>query len=414
MNYSIESNTTRNDVSNVFIYIIVLMAIFLNQSNKIIGINISFSDFFCLLALMFLFFKNHFKLLYIPTLFFLVVVIYTLFTSFFFVPGKFFYYPLISTVMVNYIKLLVIFLYFVLGYNISLLRQEHIVLRWYSVLALLIGSIGVLFTVFNIKLLSSILFYGGVRYMGFMIDPNYFSIIQTSAFVYHSRNMDMKGVKRSVFLFILILSILASGSKTGLITLLCYVSFRIVESTFKIKINALISKLLLFVVYVITIAYIPSIIQSSIQYFYSFFPTFNRIQLIFIDFNRAISGMGSGRDSTWSVAVNLINLSPIFGIGVGTYSGIASELYNTSAIAHNTYLQLFSEWGIVLATLLFSYILYIVGKATFYKGENLEINIILRDILIVFLIGSLGISLNNARMFWLFFGMLVANINRVY
>ncbi|MDI3545796.1 MAG: hypothetical protein PWP68_1213 [Rikenellaceae bacterium] len=37
---------------------------------------------------------------------------------------------------------------------------------------------------------------------------------------------------------------------------------------------------------------------------------------------------------------------------------------------------------------------------------------ILRDIIIVFLIGSMAISLNNARMFWFFFGALVFNSNK--
>ena len=77
------------------------------------------------------------------------------------------------------------------------------------------------------------------------------------------------------------------------------------------------------------------------------------------------------------------------------------------------FIMAINKWGIVLATLLFVHVFFMIAKSTFNRMCNIDKeNIILRDIIIIFLLGSVGISLNNARMFWLALGALVFNLNK--
>ena len=410
MKHSLVTKGINKEISFFFTLIIILMGMFLNQSNVIFGVNFSFADFFCFLAVLILVFKKRLQLPFAPTMFFLVVSISVIFTAVFYVPSKFSYYPDSHKIISDYLKLIAVFIYFLLGYNIAKLKLIDKALQGYSLFALGIAIIGVVFTIFNIKIFSQVLFYGSTRFRGLMNDPNYFSVLQLAALVYFSRMKKVNTLLKNVAVLFIVISILASGSKTGMITLLCYLIFRVVEYLIKAKKKAstLIIQLFFVILLVAAIPVVLSIIGNLINYLATVIPAFARVQTIFIDFNVAISGGGSGRDTTWKIALELIKSSPIIGIGVGTYSGVAKQYFGTGVIAHNTYLQLITEWGIPLVVILFSYIFYVIGKATFSKNVNGEMNFILRDILIIFLIGSLGISLNNARMFWLVLGAFLS------
>ena len=50
MEYSLNKAQDKKIYSKIFIYFLVLMAIFLNQSEVLFGVNLSFSDFFVLLS----------------------------------------------------------------------------------------------------------------------------------------------------------------------------------------------------------------------------------------------------------------------------------------------------------------------------------------------------------------------------
>lgn len=56
----------------------------------------------------------------------------------------------------------------------------------------------------------------------------------------------------------------------------------------------------------------------------------------------------NGRDGMWSSAIDIFRNNPIFGCGYGSYQKISGSLYN----AHNSYLQLLAETGIVGFTML--------------------------------------------------------------
>ena len=98
------------------------------------------------------------------------------------------------------------------------------------------------------------------------------------------------------------------------------------------------------------------------------------------------------------------------GIGLGNYIPIAEQFVHNPNVAHNTYLQLSAEWGIVITVLFFVYVISTLIGSKPILLENNQANQnrqIIRDILIIFLIASVSISLNNARIFWLVLGMSV-------
>lgn len=413
MNYSTKANSTNQKANTFLSLIIVLMGIFLNQSSIIFGVNFSFADVFCCIALLILIFKNRLLIPYAPVMFFFLVSISVILTAAFFVPINFSYTPELQNIIRDYIKLLAIFMYFVVGYSIASTRLIDQMLRKYSMFALFIAIIGAFFMIFNIKTFSWIIFYGGIRLKGLMNDPNYFSILQLSALIYFIRNKSTSVWVKGFSVLFIVISVLASGSKTGLITLFCYALFRLVEYLIKSKgkrdILMLQVSFVVLLLLIISIAF--GLVQNLIQHMATIIPGFARMENIFTDFSAAVSEGGSARNAVWGRALKMIKLSPIVGIGIGTYSGVAERLFGTGSIAHNTYLQLFAEWGIPLASIFFCYIFHIIGRLKFSEKPNDKMNLILRDMIIIFLIGSFGISLNNARLFWSLLGAFLLNIH---
>ena len=393
---------------------IFLMSILLHQSSEVFGVNFSFADFFCIIIFVVLVYKNQFVIPFTPVLFFLIVSIVVLVTAVFYIPFKLMYYPAPIRIISDYVKLLAIFMYFIIGYNLSNTPFLEKTLKWYSLFGLLIGGIGILFIIFNIHVFSQVLFFGGTRFRGLMNDPNYFSVLNVSALVYISRLKTIKTRYKFLAFSVILLSVFTTGSKTGIITFIGYFSIRLVEYLFtsKKKLTTLITQLFIALIMVLIVPITFNSLQNVLNAAATTMPSFSRILFLFTDFMDAISVGGSGRDATWKVAFQVIQLSPLIGIGIGMYSSIASGLFQFNNIAHNTFLQLSAEWGLFLTFGLFFYLFIIMGKVTFSRSSNSETNLILRDIIIIFLIGSMAISLNNARVLWFFIGALVSKLDR--
>lgn len=411
--HPIELNTNQKKTTVFFMIILILMAFLLNQSGIVKGVNFSFSDLFCLVILIVIAYKKELYLPIAPSIYFLVVSIITLLTSVFYVPIEFNLDPQPKQIISDFVKLVAIFVYFIIGYNLAKLMLIESIVKWYSMFGILIGGLGVFLTVFQIEVFSEVLFFAGTRYKGFMIDPNYFSVLNISALVYFSRLNNIKTHYKCLAIFITLLSVLASGSKTGVITLFCYLLFRIIGSLFSRKKK--LSNIIIGLVGVIFLMLMTPVIDQILPFVENNIlhniPSITRIQELFTDFDEAISESGSGRDATWKVALQIIQLSPLIGIGIGTYTNIGFDLYHLNNVAHNTFLQVSAEWGIPLAFLFFLYTFILLGKASHSKKTQHEMNKILRDIIIILLIGSMAISLNNARVLWLFLGALVSSVN---
>lgn len=64
------------------------------------------------------------------------------------------------------------------------------------------------------------------------------------------------------------------------------------------------------------------------------------------------------------------------------------------------------EWGSINTLIFIGYLFFTYFKVPNNKVKPYQVKSI-KNILFVFLIGSLAISLNNARLFWLLFGAFI-------
>ncbi|KKK36623.1 hypothetical protein WQ57_18420 [Mesobacillus campisalis] len=409
--HTLEWNRTEAGRSVWVTLSIFFTAILLHQSNVIFGVNLSFADFFSIFILVFLIWNKRLLVPMTPLVFFIAISFMVLVTAAFYIPIKFMHEPAPARIVSDYIKLLAIFFYFIIGYNLSQINYLKETIRWYSYFGMLIGIVGVWLTFLNIPLFTDILYFAETRFRGLMIDPNYFSVLQITAMVYFTRMESIKTRYKLLAAILTLLSVLVSGSKTGIITLLSYSLIRLVEYLFlkQKKLNVLVFQVFFIVVLALLAPWAMLLLETIFSGIAAKIPSFGRVYYLLTDFGSAVSEGGSGREATWKAALQVIQLSPLIGVGIGTYTSLAWQMFHYDNVAHNTFLQLTAEWGIPLAVLFFIYVFFILGKATQSKMNN-EINLILRDMIIILLIGSLAISLNNARVLWLFLGAIVFSL----
>lgn len=390
----------------------VLMGLFFNQSSIMFGFNISLSDFFLIPVFSYFLFSGRLRIKLRYLSFFLALSFVGFFAAVFFLPSITPFNASLNAVLSGYIKLLASFLYFLVGFSIFEKGWSEAIVRSYSIGAFIIGFLGLLVTFSGTGFLRAQFLYGNVRLRGLMNDPNYFSVIQVSALVFFLRFRGMRKIVRFLVSLTLIMSIIASGSKTGLLTLAIYSVFFLFEKAYRTRRKVFLLTVICLAVLFALLAYavlvdtLPDILDSLS----SIFPAFSRVKLLFTDFSSALVEGGSGRNTAWYMAASIIQLFPVFGIGFGTYSKVSSTLFGTRVIAHNTFFQIFAEWGIPLAVCFFVFVMFQIIKASQDKRKNDYVVIVARDIVIVLLIGSLGISLNNARMFWFFLGLLASSV----
>lgn len=331
-------------------------------------------------------------------------------TSIFYTPYKFGVAAEIQSILTDYLKLAVVFVYFIAGFNLVQGKAVRLSIKWYSYTALFAGTLGIVMNIFGLTFLYQLYDFGEFRYNGFMSDPNYFALIQITALPYFLR-VEKIPLKVKLLIFVIILgSVFLSGSKTGLITLGLYMILLVFRNLFKRKLKykqilfTLVSLCLLFIILGILPLFetIFSLnLDENLQ--------FQRMALLFTDFNAAFNDSGSSRLTVWLAGLHVISLSPLFGVGVGTYIAVSEKILGIGTVAHNTYIQSYSEWGGIFATIFYVYLAVLLVKVTLNK-EKKDTNRMLRDILLVLLIGSIAVSLNNARMFWFFLGVLVCSV----
>ena len=92
---------------------------------------------------------------------------------------------------------------------------------------------------------------------------------------------------------------------------------------------------------------------------------------------------------------------------MGTYLEVAHALTGGAVLAHNTYLQILAEWGIPLALALFTGIAAVTARRP-PDPERRALWGIGSTALLVLLVGSMGLSLNNSRVFWVLLGVTAA------
>lgn len=330
----------------------------------------------------------------------------TLITAFFISPYKFNYIPEPNEIFNSYIKLISSFLYFILGYNLFKNQDITIAYKWYSYGAVMIGFIGIIIVFFNVNIFSRDYFFEGPRYIGLMSDPNYYAVIMCTSLVYFLRKRNINKILKAICYVIIFLSVAISGSKTGMIIFITYTMVILFQATISTKTKGqLIKNITILLLFVGSLPLLSNYFMKIIQGIETQHPIFKRVLVLFYDFGAAVSGDGSGRDRTWSSAIDIIKESP-FGVGIGSYLNVRTSLHGGGGLAHNTYLQIISEWGVPLSLILFLFLLHLVIKHLILNNKYQVESVVVRDILLILLIGSISLSLNNARMFWFFIGAL--------
>lgn len=112
---------------------------------------------------------------------------------------------------------------------------------------------------------------------------------------------------------------------------------------------------------------IVSFAGLAVLYFIAveYIPGFDTIANKFTSLESSDAGLLNGRNYLWELALDLFNESPIMGSGYGGYAAYAESVDAFTTSAHNYYLQLLAELGIV------GLILYLVAfiSAAFFTAK---------------------------------------------
>ena len=116
------------------------------------------------------------------------------------------------------------------------------------------------------------------------------------------------------------------------------------------------------------IAAVVIVLLLIVAYYYlsRFIPGLSTITDKFARLEESDAGVLNGRGGLWQRAIDMFKSSPIIGNGFGSYSRYATETNAITTSAHNYYLQLLAEFGIV--GIIFYMMAFISGLANGYKS----------------------------------------------
>lgn len=402
-------STKSSTGSSVLIVMTCFIGALLNQSDVLFGMNISLADFFIVLFIGALINYNLFHISSTHILVFLLFSVVIFINAVFVIPNLYQIPVYAGAVLTDYIKVVVSFLYFLVGYLIAKNGLSQTLFKWFAIAAVILGCLGIIFSLVPIPQMVDLLFYEQVRLKGLMNDPNYFSAIQCAAIAILLRYKPLPSLFKIGSISILILSIFSSGSKTGFLTLGCLLVFWMFNTFLegKIEVRKLIFNLICLFVVFFFLPNIQAILSSFLEMISDKFPVFSRVELLLTDFDQAVTANGSGREEQWVIAVDLIQEFPLLGVGnTANYLTVVQGMSPMGNLAHNTYLQMAGEWGIPI-TLFMMYYITRVFFISVSKGKNKQVHLTTKEMLVAFLVSSLSLSFNNSRIFWLLLGMAV-------
>lgn len=386
------------------------LGLLLVHSTRVGGVNLSLADALLLPVLIGLIAIQRLTVPPFVTIFFLTVIAISGTTAIVVTPYLF-GVDAGAAVLSDILKMLVSFAYLICGIGLAKADLHVPVLRWFAFGASAVALVGIAIEVVGLPFLRETMYYAGTRFRGFMVDPNYWSVLAASAIAFLAWDKGTKSLIRIPLIVSLVVSVLMSGSKTGLITLAILFAILVVDratqSRRKVEIALIFTGI--GVVMVILWDRIMQALTAFVGQYVEAFPQLQRVAILIEDPVGAISEGGSGRSDTWESGITMIESSPLLGVGIGSYRAVNGALFGETTVAHNTYLQLAAEWGLPLATVFLAWMALLLIRATAMRREHPIVSdaLVVRNMIIAFLIGSLSLSLNNARMFWLFLGILI-------
>lgn len=388
--------------NEAFKFVLLFLGLFLNMQKDMFGYNFSFSDV-ATICLVILFLAAGNLVIEVKTMFFfLVLLTVSLLVGTFYIPEKYHFAISINSYVSDYLKVIASFVYLTLGINIAMQKKEEYVLKGYTFMAMILAVISILAIIFQVSLFNIEFFFFGDRFIGLLNDPNYFAVAQCGCLALLLFDTNLKESRKGIWSCVVVISILFSASKTGFVTMAVVLLLFTLLQVNKLKRKTIISFTIIssFVISVVWIY--PEKIAASYFYLLDKYPILNRIAVLFSDGSAAISEGGSSRQTVWEGGLAVIRENSILGVGIGRYLNVVEKISGIGFLAHNTYIQIISEWGLILGIILFFTCFY-VCIVNLLKGNRR-----LAAFFLVWLIGSLSISLNNSRIFWITLGFLFA------
>lgn len=232
------------------------------------------------------------------------------------------------------------------------------------------------------------------RLIGLVNDPNIFVVFATPLFFY-----SLFKINKSFFYFIALtltaLCILLSLSRGGIlaITLIAFMCFllRLTMSIAKGRLN----KKTIFWFFILSV--------TTIIVFY-FLNVSSSISSI-IEKRVSTISSGSGRIEIWKNLLSLWSESPIFGIGWYNFLHYNIELFGRENYAHNAYLEVLVETGVIGFAIYLSFILAVLYKTIVLTRKNPELNYLFCSLLSI-LVSFMFLSLIINEIFFLLLAII--------
>lgn len=390
-------------------FLIICLAIFIQQSSVIAGINISIADFITVILIIYmaLFYSNQFKFNLIIQ-FMIALFLYRLLITFYFIFFNEFVSLSLKEIIASTVKFSFVVVYFLLAYIIFNLNKYNMTfIRTYIMSSTIIGMFCVIGSQLKFGIIMNIFYFDEVRSKGLMNDPNYFAMAQIITLILIFKFIK-NNILKMVMSLILIASIFTTGSKTALIILILLSLFYLIVKLFSGKVVHVITILLLITTSLIIVFIFYNFKSFNID-FTATIPSIERMTSIFQNGSHSIDDSGSERSLVWWNAITIIKYSYGFGIGLVDYVHLGSLLNGINLVAHNTYLQLVVEWGLLFAVIFIGYLIYIFVKLL--KNNTKQRNLYLICILGVLMLYFMTVSFNNSRYVAFIIGILSFVVN---
>ncbi|MGP5304470.1 O-antigen ligase family protein [Brachybacterium alimentarium] len=403
----------REPLELLVLALLVLLGLTLNHSSVIFGVNLSLADPVVAVLALGLALSGRLWIPVGPLVFFVLLSVQLLVVTVLLVPTWTSIPIPASDTILDFTKLAVSFLCLVIGVQVVRTGHARLVLRAFVIGSVMVSGIAVVAQVAPLPGTGS-LFYGGFRYEGLTNDPNNFAVMTVAALAALWYDRGVRVHLSIIASAVLISGVLLSASKTGAITLALLVVWRAMGIRTPLGADSdSLSRRLLAAFTALGIAVLVLLVAPStgaggtLAEFTSHVPALDRLSTLLVSFDTAIAGNGSERSAAWFTAFALILASPLLGVGLGTYLPVAVELTGHEVLAHNTYLQIMAEWGVPFALVLLLW----AARATLWRPQGTRHHALWATsstTFLVLLVGSVGLSLNNSRLFWFILGITVA------
>lgn len=320
-------------------------------------------------------------------------------------PLKADYSPKLIRIAYEGLSAMVAVIMVILAYNITLDHSCFMFLKYFSYFTVLTILASFAASAMGYR---EYFYYFNVRFCGLAGNPNDYMGVIFVALPYFLISKQEKGVIKWGAIGLLLLATLLAGSKGGTVILAMYAFVYIGEQAFLLsggrKKRIYILFFMMIVLLGVGVLFSLPYMRDKLELVANRVPSFERIFNLIYNFKDALSDNGSQRIEAWMGAVRLIQLSPVYGVGIGGSSTILETLgyLYASLTPHNIYLELLSQSGIPVFVLISVCVLNSIRKSLRLKDEGV---VIVRHVLYLLLLNGIFFASNWFCLFWVMSGL---------